>query len=70
MNPMQRILAYVMFIPNFLWAPGLAPWVGLNFLKANQVARRELLPYSTIDPPSSAVIDDSVHILLEDEFSS
>lgn len=65
-NSHQRTLAYVMFTPNFLWAPGLALWVGHNFLRANDFASRELLPYSRIDPPPSAVIDASVQILLED----
>jgi hypothetical protein len=63
-GPGRPVLAYVMFIPNFLWAPGLASWVAVNFQLVNLAARRELILYSAIDPPPPAVIDASLQILL------
>lgn len=69
-NPIRSVLAYVMFLPNFLWAPGLAAWAAGNFFLANQVARRELLLYSAMDPPPEAIVDASVRTLLEDGLDS
>jgi hypothetical protein len=64
-NPIRAVLAYVMFVPNFLWAPGLASWVAENFQLANLAARRELILYSAMDPPPAAVIGASVRTLLD-----
>lgn len=62
-NPLRPVLAYVMFVPNLLWAPGLASWVAGNFLLASRMAGTELILYAAMDPPPQAVIDASLRTL-------
>lgn len=59
-SPRTDSVAYAMFVPNFLWAPGLTTWIAWNLFHQSRMARDELNNYVLGDCPPGSVIR-SIH---------